>query len=201
METELRHYKVAEPLPPEFNADLEVEVHTDKERHKLVACRDCGRPMAVTVFFAPAKAICRVCSPRDSAGKRDRHGAVGVVQPGKTDPAKAKRLVDCLINPGFSRASCPAHPDDDTHEMELKSVAHSPHYGPGYWAGKTWRQTSPGESVVWQCTSCNATVAYSTMQMVQFRCQNEPRERPDFGPPHRNSLLGVRGPDPTGRVA
>lgn len=185
-----------EALPEGFDASKEHEVHTERDEMKLVPCRECGRPLAVTVFFAPAKAVCKVCSPR-SEGRREGPARVGVPQAGRTDPAKAENLLDCLVNEGFKHALCPAHPSDEDHVMELKQVSHSEHYGPGLWRGKAWQQTAPGESVTWQCTRCNATVNYSTMQVVQFRRQNEPRQKPDFGPPHRNVLLEVRGKDPT----
>ena len=191
------------PMPEGIDASKEHEVHTDRDTVKLVGCRECQRPMVVTVFFAPAKAICNSCSPRDAEGRSRQNGQVGVPQPGRTDPAKATSLADCLVNPAFARALCPVHPDDESHTMELKQVSHSEHYGPGHWDAKgRWYQTAPGETALHQCTACNATVSYSTTQVVQFRRQNEPREKPDQGAPHRNSMLGVRGPDPTvGRAA
>jgi hypothetical protein len=180
-----------------FSAELEHEVQTDKQQVKLVPCRGCERPIVVTTFFAPAKAICRVCK-----GESDTTVAsVGQPIPGQTDPAKAVNLVDVLINPHFAIAQCPAHPDDESHEMKLINVVQNEHYGPGEWVagpkGMQWRQTAKGESVRHQCQKCLATVDYSTIRMVKFRAVNEVQHAEDLGSPHRNSLLAYEGPDPT----
>jgi hypothetical protein len=143
---------------------------------KLVPCRECKRPLVTTTFFAPAKAICAVCK---GEAPDSRVATVGVPQPGETDPAKAVRLEDCLINQHFALALCPAHPDDNTHVMELKSVNHNDHYGPGEWQhtakGAIWKQTAKGETAMHQCLKCKATVTYSTTATNQFRRQNEVR--------------------------
>lgn len=175
---------------------MEVEVQTDKEMVKIVGCRDCGRPLVVTTFFAPAKAICRICKG-ESNGEGRTLATVGVPIPGQTDPAKAVNLADCLVNQHFAMALCPVHPDDESHVMELKMVAHSPHYGPGEWTtGKNgrreYRQIAVGETVMHQCLKCNATVGYSTKQVVQFQRMNEVKVQPDLGMPHNAMPLGVR---------
>lgn len=176
-----------------FDLSLQFEVQTDKDMVKLVPCRECQRPLVVTTFFAPAKAICRSCKGEAP----DSVATVGQPVPGQTDPAKAVNLKDCLVNKQFEFARCPVHPDDEEHVMELKSVSHNDHYGPttmiGYEKGQpVYRQDAPGETVMHQCTHCKATVVYSTKHVVQYKRINEVKVEPDFGPPHRNSLLGVR---------
>lgn len=182
----------------EFDTSLEHEVQTDKQAVKLLPCRQCRRPLVVTTFFAAAKAICRTCTGEDpDAGV----ATVAVPVPGQTDPAKAIRLASCLINPQFATAVCPVHPDDEAHEMELKSINHSDDYGPGFFIKPgEWRQTAKGETVMHQCKACMAVVSYSTRHVVQYRCQNEPKQQPDFGAPHRASILGVR-PEPADPTA
>jgi hypothetical protein len=109
-------------------------------------------------------------------------------------------LADCLVNKAFARALCPVHPDNEDHVMELKHVNHNNNYGPGHYGPKGgWVQDEPGETVMHQCTVCKAVVQYSTVYMVQFKRQNEPKIQPDFGAPHRNTDLGIRGDDPTKR--
>jgi hypothetical protein len=187
------------PDPAKFNPikpDMDPEVQTDKEAVKIIGCRECARPLVVTTFFAAAKGVCRVCK-----GETGTVASVGQPVPGQTDPTKAVNLADCLVNKHFAHALCPVHPDNEEHEMELKQIAHSDHYGPGEFVltkdGRIWKQTAPGETAMHQCTKCNATVVYSTQHVVQFRRQNEVIDRPDLGAPHRNSALGIRGDDPT----
>jgi hypothetical protein len=173
-----------------INLDLDVEVQTDKERVKVIGCRECQRPLVVTTFFAPAKALCKVCR-----GESPDSGVATVGQPvpGQTDPSKAVDLTKCLVNHEFARAICPVHPEDPEHVMELKTVNHNDHYGPGFFDAKGgWRQTATGETVMHQCLKCLATVSYSTTAVVQFRRMNEPG-KPDIK--HNNGwarLLGVR---------
>lgn len=165
-----------------FDTSLPVEVQTDKDRMKLVPCRECKRPLAVTTFFAPAKAICGSCKG-ETVGTV---ATVGVPIPGQTDPAKAVNLADCLLNEGFKQPPlCPAHPDAG-HEMELKMVTHSPHHGP--------TTNVPAESAFWQCTTCCAGVTLTTMYRSQFKRQNEVRSQ-TLDPEPMEDLLGVRDED------
>lgn len=176
--------------------DLEHEVQTDKTSVKLVPCRECRRALVVTTFFAPAKAICRSCKG-ETAGE-GRQATVGQPVAGQTDPAKAVNLADCLVNKHFAHATCPVRPDE--HEMELKSVNHSPQYGPGYFVGKMWRQTDVGETVIHQCKDCLAVVTYSTTFRTKMRRQNEVKIKPDTGPREASYLHGVEGPIPPAAV-
>lgn len=146
----------------QFNDSLEPEVQTDKEATKDVPCLACGRRLTVNTFYAPAKARCRECRAAGVNGE-----VVAAPVRGKTDPATVAQLEAVLINRGFARALCPAHPDDEDHVMELKWVGHSPHAGP--------KEKVPGETVLHQCTVCNATVTYSDTVPAQLRCQNEVR--------------------------
>ncbi|HEX6027034.1 MAG TPA: hypothetical protein VFZ00_33860, partial [Solirubrobacter sp.] len=177
----------------------DAEYQTDKAQVKLVPCRECSRPLVVTTFFAPAKAVCAACSGQARA-VGDHHAAVGQPKPGETDPAKAVNLADCLINEHFAIAVCPAHPDDPEHEMELKSVSHSDSYGPGHYersGGSTiWVQDAKGEVVTHQCRRCLAVVTYNTTIRTEYARQNEPRDKPDTGAPERHWLHGLREPAP-----
>jgi hypothetical protein len=168
----------------------EVEYQTDKQAVKLVPCRECKRPIVVTTFFAPAKAICRGCS-----GETGVVASVGQPIPGSTDPAKAVNLADCLINAHFAHALCPVHPDDEAHEMELKSVTHSDNYGPGHFeiknTGRVWVQDAKGEVVQHQCKKCSAVVTYQTTIRTQLRRQNAPKAKPDMGAPERVVMYGL----------
>lgn len=161
--------------PDIWDTEKEVEVQTDKDRVKLVPCRECKRPLAVTTFFAPAKAQCSVCKGGNNG---NAVASVGVPIPGSTSPAKAVNLADCLVNPTFAFARCPVHPGDDEHVMELKSVSHNDEHGPqeliGYKDGRPqYRRIAIGETVMLQCDTCKATVSYSTTATHQFRRQNE----------------------------
>lgn len=178
-----------------IDVDATPEIQTDKQAIKIVPCRECKRPLGVTTFFAPAKAICRPCSG-EAASESGGVATVGQPIPGQTDPAKAVNLADCLINKGFTVALCPKAPDDPDHVMELKSIAHSDQYGPGHWerksSGMVWIQEASGESVMHQCTKCLATVSYSTMVRSEFARQNEPRNKVFVGEPGRNYLYGFK---------
>lgn len=175
--------------------DQEHEIQTDKDQVKIVPCRECERALVVTTFFAPAKAICRICKG-ETAGD-SRQATVGQPIAGSTDPAKAVNLADCLVNKHFASALCPVHPDE--HEMELKAVNHSPHYGPGFFVGKVWRQIDVGETVIHQCKECLAVVTYSTTFRTHMRRQNEVKLK-DNGPREGAYLFGVDGPIPPAGV-
>jgi hypothetical protein len=158
-----------------FDASLDHQVQTDKEMVKLVPCRECKRPLVVTTFFAPAKAICSVCKGDPAATQM-----VAVVVPGQSDPTRVSNLESVLVNKHFANALCPVHPDDPEHVMELKTVFHNPEYGPGVLIGykdgrPNYRMTDVGETVMHQCLHCKACVTYSTTAQVQFRRANEPR--------------------------
>lgn len=165
-----------ELLIPEVNEDLEYEVQTDKEHTKVVPCQGCGRGLVVTTFYAAYKGRCAECRGDSTIAAQE----VAAPVPGKTDPARVANLAQCLINPQFSHALCPVHPDDEEHVMELKSIAHADHFGPGEWrmhkGDWTWVQKAPGESVLHQCLRCKATVAYSTAVQTQYQTQNEARK-------------------------
>jgi hypothetical protein len=168
-------YEVSKGVTLEtLDLEKEPEVQTDKDAVKLVACRECGRPLVTTTFFAAAKGICRVCR-----GEGSEVASVAVAQPGKTEPAKATNLVDVLINKHFANALCPVHPDDPDHAMELKYVDQNDNYGPsehiGFKDGKpVYRQLAKGETVLHQCLACKAIVTYSTTAQSQYRRVNEP---------------------------
>lgn len=158
--------------------DLEPEVQTDKVDTKEVPCLGCGRRLVVNRFYAPAKARCSAC--RDGSGATVTSAPVA----GKTDPTRVADLTRVLVNPHFARALCPVHPDDEAHVMELKSVAHSPQYGPS--------PKVPGETVLLQCLKCKATVAYSTTAQMQFQRQNEAQEHSHKHVNGWAEILGVR---------
>jgi hypothetical protein len=176
----------------EIDPSLEPEFHTDKDAVKIVPCRnpDCKRPIVVTTFFTPEKALCRVC---DGESGGDRTGSLEVVAPGQTDPAKAANLADCLINPQFAEAVCPICVTD----MELKSVSHNDHYGPsvltGYKNGiPEYRQTAPGESVMFQCEACKCVITMTTTAQVRYKRKNEPKADTGIGANRWGDVLGVR---------
>jgi DNA-directed RNA polymerase subunit M/transcription elongation factor TFIIS len=180
--------------PFEFDTALEPEVQTDKDSKKAVPCRECKRPLLVNAFYAAAKAQCSSC--RGETAAKPRTATVGVPQPGRTDPAKAVNLKDCLINQHFAQALCPVHPDDEDHVVELISVSHTPQYGPtehiGYKDGKPqYRQIAPGETVLYQCQKCKATTSYSTTAMSLFQRQNAVRDDK-----HVNGWAAVNGVKP-----
>lgn len=165
--------KYGDVLRPEKPA----QVLTDKKRIKIVPCtgEGCGRPLVVNTFYAAKIARCSECRGGDE------EGTIRAPEPGRTDPAMVESLSSVLVNPAFAKALCPVHPEDEEHEMELKSVAHSPYYGPnelvGYRNGiPEFRQLAIGETVMHQCLRCRATVSYSTTAQTQFRRQNEARK-------------------------
>lgn len=161
-----------------YDLKLEVELlQAGKAPYKLVPCTICRRPMAVNTFYVLAWAKCHTSG---CSGQTAEKASVGVAQAGRTEPSTAVNLAQCLINPHFEQALCPVHPDDPEHEMELKSVHHTDHYGPGEWrylkGERIWVQIAKGETVLHQCTRCRATVSYSTTAVTQFRRVNEPGE-------------------------
>lgn len=162
-------------LPPEFYAkDLAYEIHTDKSPVKWVPCMTCRRACLVTTFYVPAwMKGCRACKGEGNVEK----GTVAVPQAGRTDPAKAINLRDCLINKGLDEFLCPIDPGHGT--MELKSVAHNDNYGPyemiGYDKGKPVYEMSTGETVMHQCNTCLCVVSASTTHMNRYRRKNEVR--------------------------
>lgn len=56
-ESELRQARAL----PDFDAEKEVEVQTDKSEAKLVPCRGCHRPLLVNRFYSAAQASCADC--------------------------------------------------------------------------------------------------------------------------------------------
>lgn len=169
-----------------------VEVQTDKKAIKVVACVGCARALVVSSFYVPANARCAECKDGQETG------TVNAPVPGKTDPAKVEDLSAALVNPTFARALCPVHPDDEEHQMELKQITHSPHYGPseliGYSGGglPEYRQLATGETALLQCLRCRATVTYSTTAQSQLRRQNEARESNGRGAESNVDTLGAR---------
>lgn len=186
-----------------FDVSKDHEVQTDKDQVKLVPCRECQRPLVVTTFFAPAKALCASC--RGETASERAVATIGQPIPGQTDPAKAVNLADCLVNPHFATALCPVHPDDQDHVMELKSVSHSEHYGPGHYevskGTMIWKQDAPGEVATHQCVKCNAVVVYQTTIRTQYQRQNAIKPKPDLGPPERNYMHGLESPKPASEKA
>lgn len=178
-------------LLPAANYDLELpfEIHTDKNPVKFVPCLTCRRACLVTTFYVPAwMKACRTCSGDSDATK----GSVAVPQAGRTDPAKAVNLADCLINDEFAEVFCPfGH-----GMMELKSVNHNPRYGPreliGYDRGEPVHEQKTGESVLHQCNECLAVVSMSTVHVSKYRRKNEARQGMVESPPIWEDLLGVR---------
>jgi len=167
-----------EGMEMDFDTGKEVEIQTDKTVMKLVPCGECRRPLAVNRFYAAMQARCASCK---GLAERTGVGQVTAPTPGKTEPAQVKDLTSVLINPGFAFARCPAHPDDPEHEMELKTVHHSDHYGPSDYVGHKdgkplYKQIAPGETAMHQCLKCKATVAYGTTAQTQFMRINEVRE-------------------------
>lgn len=179
----------------EFADDLEVEVQTESERTKELPCRGCGRRLVVSTFYAPAsKATCSACRGEEKESKR--RAPTGSAM----DPPNAPDLSKLLLNRSFAKAVCPAHPDDPDHEMELKTVARSPHHGPSEFMGysngvPTFRQLAEGETVLHQCLKCRATVSYSTSVRCQLQRVNEVVEKRKSAAINEE-LLGAR-PEPT----
>lgn len=185
----------------DFDVSLRYEVQTDKELVKIVPCQHCKRPLVVTTFYVLAWAKCNACRGEDGSARAK--GSVEVVQAGRTNPALAKDLTKVLINPTFANARCPVRPDDDEHEMELKSVNHNDRYGPTrpqLIDGKlVMVQFAPGETVMHQCNKCLAVVTYTTTAVSKFRRCNEPGVGKNANGWAED--LGVRDDDEEGAVA
>ena len=185
----------------EINHDLEEHVLTDKEDTKVLPCRnpDCRRPCRVTRFYAPAKVVCLECQPRNLG--ESPNGNAPARKQAITHPSTAVHLPDVLINKTFAQATCPL---DAEHTMELKSVTHSPHYGPRRFLGHDKKglpayDVSPGETVMHQCKECATVVSYSTMHPMQYQRINERKVAGDTNDPGYVALLGVRDePDTLG---
>lgn len=183
-----------------YNLELDVEFHESagKTPLKMVPCTICRRPMVVNTFYVLAWAKCHESG---CSGESKERGSVGVAQAGRTEPELAANLVETLINHHFQFARCPVHPDDEAHEMELKSVSHNPRYGPGEWRddgkhGRVYVQIASGETVMHQCRQCKATVSYSTTPQSQYRRINEPKLDLTLGANAWGGLLGTRIEDP-----
>lgn len=179
-----------------YDLALDIEFHESaaKTPLKIVPCTICKRPMVVNTFYVLAWAK---CDESGCSGNTKERGSIGVAQAGRTDPELAANLAETLINPTFARAICPVHPDDESHEMELKSVTHNDHHGPfvvsGYVSGRPIiQQTAKGETVMHQCSKCLAVVTYSTAVTQSFRRVNEPRTATGAGANGWGALLGVR---------
>lgn len=180
----------------ELNIELEPEILTDKSPTKTIPCRKCGRGCIVTLFATPAKTECWTCR-----GKTDlkKHRDVQIKQAHTADPATLKDLRDALINPEFREVPwCPFSPD---HHVELKSICHSPSYGPRKMIEVNakgvpkWDQKT-GESVTYQCNTCKTIISFSTMHPLLLKAQNEPRTSGKRdGPDIWASILGVRDED------
>ena len=176
----------------DLTLEHEVQVRPDKAPFKLVPCTVCKRAIVVNTFYVLAWAKCHESG---CSGQTKEKASVGVAQAGRTDPATAVNLSECLINEGFTQAICPVRSDDPEHVMELKSVHHNDFYGPseliGYEGNKpVYRQLEKGETAMWQCLKCKATTTYSTTAQSQFRRINEVGEgRHNNG---WNVTLGVR---------
>lgn len=165
--------------PEHYNMDLEYEIQVarDKKPFKILPCTICRRPVVVNTFYVAAWTKCDMSG---CSGEKREKASVGVAQAGRTEPAMAVNLHECLINEGFKHCLCPAHPDNPDHEMELKSVHHTPRYGPGEWRSvggqRVWVQIAPGETAMWQCLKCKAVVTYSTTAQSQYKRVNEVNE-------------------------
>jgi len=164
---------------------------TDKDKTKELPCRECGRVCIVTLFMTPQKVCCPDCQTK----QKQEHKEKKLSQTAATaDPSKLEILSDGLVNRVF--ATCPVCPLCHTNEtMELKSISHSPNYGPrhlqGYDAkGYPQYKQDVGESVMYQCESCNTVVSYSTQHQMKLRRQNEARTVSGNGSWER--LLGTR---------
>lgn len=160
-------------LPAEhYNIELAYETHTDKRPVKFVPCLDCRRAMMVTTFYVPAWAHCSRCT----GSEENQLGSVAVPQRGRTNPELAKNLVDVLINEQFAEAACPRC----SELMELKSITHNPNYGPrelmGYdKSGRPIYKQLTGEIAMHQCNHCFMTITFSTVHVMKYRRQNEPK--------------------------
>lgn len=175
----------------EFNEDLEPEILTDKEVTKVVPCRECGRPCVVTTFATPAKTRCNTCRGGQRAAKRE---AVQIKAAHTVNPAALENLADGLINPVFK--TIPLCPFDPEHNVELKSVSHSPQYGPRHLMGYDGKgipqyDQQTGESVMYQCNDCRTVISYSTQHPLLLQAQNEIKKLAE-APSSLARIQGVR---------
>lgn len=172
-------YDAKQGLEPFYDLGQEPDIQTDKAMVKLCPCTSCKRPVVVNVFYAAAIAKCSACKGEiESAGGAGR-GSAAIVQVGRTDPALARNLVDCLINDEFAEANCLKCGEP----MELKSVSHNEHYGPSQLIGydkqgrAEYKQVAQGETVMHQCNHCKLVMTISTTAQQVYRRQNEPRTK------------------------
>lgn len=170
---------IAQTLHDDRFSKIPPELQTDKDLVKVLPCQFCRRPLIVSTFYVLAWAKCSPCKGEDDQMREP--GSVEVVQAGRTDPRLAKDLTKTLVNPEFAFAQCPVHRDDPEHEMLLLHVDHNDNYGPyvvaGYKDGITdYKQIATGESVLFQCQKCLATVTYSTTAVIKMRPMNDARE-------------------------
>jgi hypothetical protein len=110
------------------------------------------------------------------------------------DPATLANLDEALINPQFKHALCPFGED---HEMELKSVSHSPNYGPRHLVGYDGKgfpqyEQQTGESAMLQCNTCRCVISFSTMHPSLLQAQNESRVIESRHGSELERALGVR---------
>lgn len=159
---------------PTFDDALEPETLTDKEKTKEVPCRKCRRRCVVTLFATPAEVECSTCR---GVTKQKKHedamsNRAATIQ---VNPAKLENLADGLINKVFRQI--PVCPFDAEHEVELKSICHTPHYGPRRFRGYDGKglpkyDQETGESVLYQCNECRCCIGFST-QHPNLKAQNE----------------------------
>lgn len=174
--------------PEHYDANLPYEVHTDKRPVKFVPCLDCKRAMMVTTFYVPAWAHCSRCSGDDTK----QLASIAVPQRGRTNPELAKNLADVLINEQFAEVDCPMCAEP----MELKSVSHNSNYGPRELMGYDKQNGRPiykqltGEIAMHQCNRCFASITFSTVHVMKYRRQNEPKV--GRSAPLSEDLLGPR---------
>lgn len=180
----------------EFDMSLDQEVLTDKTPTKTVPCRKCRRRCVVTLFATAAKTECNTCKGKT---KGERKEQVQIKQAHTIDPATVDNLADALVNPVFKQV--PLCPFDPEHTVELKSITHSPNYGPRKLDGydkqgiPQYKQTT-GESVMWQCNDCACVMSASTMHPVILKSQNEARHIQKSGTGVLEAMQGVRRPAP-----
>lgn len=174
-----------------FNDELETEILTDRTDTKEVPCTECGRRCVVTVFKTASKTQCNTCRGVVKHEKREKTKEKKAASIG--DIASLENLRDGVMNAAFK--TVPLCPFDPEHDVELKSISHTPYYGPrhfrGYVKGVPTYDQETGESVIYQCNSCNCTISFST-QHPMLRAQNE---KVHVGEGHGSTLaimLGVR---------
>lgn len=176
----------------EFNEDLETEVLTEKQPTKDVPCKECKRRCVVTLFKTATTTTCNTCSGKKKESHRQEVKQKQALTIG--NPGALEDLRDGLINPVFRHP--PLCPFDAEHSVELKSVCHSPAYGPRHFV--KWDKGMPiydqetGEAVTFQCNTCLTLISYSTMHPMELKAQNEARHIERNGPGVLESIQGVR---------